>query len=433
MKLSQYIFGICVTAAIAVAGVTEWRTYIHVQAEVIGINSGLIPLKVADWGFLKLRAGRAGLDALTDLERHGARDDIRRTSVAVQQQWHEGGYTYTVGSSHLSETFTQDHETRYADLRLPLDGKTLPRNLLPGQHIPDTFWRSQQFRVGCLLRPKSDKSGRIDTCTLRMVDVTGDAAPEIVVEHSVFYPKEYNVPAMRAEWTVYTPKGQAWEYARQYKFCEVPAARYHAPSVAGTAFDQLVVNGRSIDFLAQDCNQDNVSRTPAVDIAAAATLAPRFKGVPVKWPAGGRIPDGLIDAIARRTITLSDLVDVSYQGLSDTRPQYAGLPPCLRDAKGCVAIVADVDHDGRQDVILIGRAVQHDASNYRVATLLLNEVGGWRIAANRALCAEAEDIDAAKFSLHTAKWKPASIGGHVTAPEDETIPADACAFHSIMM
>jgi len=428
MKLGQYIFGVCLTVAIAVAAVSEWRTWLLVKTEVVGINTGLVPLKDADWGYLKLRSGQAGLDGLADLEHNGARDDIRQTSAAVQQQWHEAGYTYTASSPHLGETFIQDHETRYSELRLPSDGKALPQNLLPDQHIPDTFWQAQQFHVGCLT-PR-ETAGVTRTCTLRMIDVTGDAAPEIVAEGMALDTKEYAIPTYKAVWFVYAAKAKTWEYAGAYRFCEVPAAQYHAPSVSGS-FDLLTVNGRTIDFPGE-CYQDNTTRTPVTDVARAAAMAPRIKDIPVRWPLGGQIPASLSEAVARKTIVLTDLLHVPYSA-ADTRPRYAGLPPCFQDhdATGCVAVVTDLDHDGRKDVILIGRTVNRDAKDYRVATLLLDTAGGWRVAANRAICAASEDIDVAKFGVRASKWKPASIGGAPTMPEDDS--ADGCAFHSMIL
>ncbi|MCR6660660.1 MAG: hypothetical protein NVV72_15435 [Asticcacaulis sp.] len=74
---------------------------ICVPAEALGINLGLIPLDRADWGYLKLRSGKAGLDALHDLEIRGTTDKIRQTSVAVQEQWFESGHITYWGGDHL--------------------------------------------------------------------------------------------------------------------------------------------------------------------------------------------------------------------------------------------------------------------------------------------------------------------------------------------
>jgi hypothetical protein len=115
---------------------------ICVPAEALAINLGLIPLERADWGYLKLRSGKAGLDALRDLEQHGATDKIRQTSAAVQNQWLEAGHVSRFGGGHLYWEVVQEKETRYTELRMPLDGKTLGQDLMPDQVIPENFWQA---------------------------------------------------------------------------------------------------------------------------------------------------------------------------------------------------------------------------------------------------------------------------------------------------
>lgn len=408
-----------------VAGAILWldaplRTQVWLRLEIAGLNTGVIPTSRADWGFLKLRAGQAGLDALSDLEKHSPRPEVRRVAIAVEDQWWEKGHVFRCDGPICLQPGPLDHETRFSELRLPLDGMTLPRSLAPGQVIPQSFWDEERFRVGCNLPPK--KWTRSETCTLRMADMTGDSRPEvIVVGHVTGLEDTYVRPVASERWTIFTQGADGWSiagYIRGHDADLETSKDAHAEPAAGR-FDTLWLDGHAIDFFCSIHCRENLTRTPSADLKAAASMAPLLGQIHRLY--GNPIPSSLATALAQRTLTLPwdsympmQHDDVTYP------PRFDGLPPCFvaADPKACMVIVSDLDHDGQDDVIVLERNLAgYDAADRRLATLLMQRNGRWQVTGNRAVCAVPGERDGQiSVAFKPAVWRPMVFDGRMYTP-----------------
>ncbi len=407
---------------------------ICVPAEVLAINLGLIPVDRADWGYLKLRSGKVGPNALHDLEQHGATDRIRQTSVAIQDQWLEAGHVSTLGGGHLYWEVVQEKETRYAELRMPLDGKTLGRDLMPGQNIPESFWQAYRYRLECMLPPLNNKYKKGE-CRLSMADLNGDNLPEVILDiHTVGADDFYIKPAVRHRVVVYQKNGLEWKALKMRHLCSVDQANAHGAKlkIYPQKLDLPWLNGHAVNFFNSDCYMgENGAPASTSGLSQARSMAPFLAQIKL-LPSSKPIPSSLASALANRTIILP----LSTEPLMREhvfQPGFQGLPPCFtdHDPKACMAMVADIDHDGSDDVVILDREVRKDVSTWRLATLLTLRQGRWTVVANHAACAEeGQKFEDLKVVLKASTWRPIEFAGRLYLPDE---PSDSCTDHFLSM
>ena len=410
MKVLLRVLGL-VAALIIGFGVyvvnTPWLlTRAQVTGQVWGLNLGIIKVKDADWGFLKLRSGPDGLAALRDLERHGASDDIRRTSVAVQEQWydkgdHFGGPEFGNGPHH------QDHETRLGDLRLPHDGKALHQDLKVGEMIPDSFWQAQRYRIGCLFPPPA--LGGTRECNLQLADVNGDGIKEIILDQRYTGTRgDYKQPVVQEMWYIYRKSGTDWVRQQRLRFCGVDQAASGdtRARLSSQSTNKLWLNGQAVNFFNGDCYGER-----AFNVAAEATMASsgadKLQDIKVV-DSVAKLPANLAEDVRKQTVIQPSEVGPEEIGAKESA-QFRALPVCFikRDPKACVAIVNDFDGDGRDDVVIVDGYVYPDRINYRLATLLTYTGQHWQVTDDHAICADdVPDIDHVKAEVKPAKWLP---------------------------
>ena len=407
---------------------------ICVPVETLGINLGLIPLDRADWGYLKLRSGKAGLDALRDLERHGATDKIRQTSVAVQNQWLEAGHVSTFGGGHLYWEVVQEKETRYAELRMPLDGKTLGQDLMPDQAIPESFWQAYRYRLGCLLPPLNykDKTGE---CRLSMADLNGDNFPEIILDiYTVGTDNFYIKPAIRHSLVVYQKDGVEWKAIKINGLCAVDQASAYGVNlkIYAKKIDLPWINGHAVNFFNSDCFvSENSVPAPTFGLNQARGMAPYLAQIKL-LPSSKPIPSSLVAALTNRSIVLSLSTEPPTRE-PNLQPGFQGLPPCFIDhaPKSCMVMVADIDHDGSDDVMILDNEVRKDFSTWRLATLLMMRQGRWTVVANHAACAEeGQKLEDLNMVLKASVWRPFEFAGRLYLRDE---PSDSCTDHFLSM
>lgn len=385
-------------------------------AEAWMIDHGWVKVENADWGYLKLRSGADGLAALRDLERHGSTAGIRRVAVAVQLQYQAKGYVMQVGTY---ESPPRDHETRFDELHLPRDAKALPG----AAALPADFWPDWQYRAGCMIPP----SYTHDTCTLRMIDLTGDGQPEVVAERKVVGDDEiYAKPIVRYVWQIYVRKAGAWTMGPSLHVCAAdPATQDTAqPQASAKVFDRIEIDGREVNFFSPTLctsigNKVTDPRDRLTDVAGEAT---RIWRVPVLFPYQGYIPADFMTALHKGAISL--MPTPGAQPEFSKHITYAGLPPCFasHDILDCTAIVADLDHDGHDDVIIVSREPAPGLPGRHMATLFMNRQGHWQVVANRAVCM-SDNLYAAKIHVKPGGWRAAMFNGQPYVPDDGT---DTC-------
>ncbi len=425
MKAIRWVLGLCLILAIAGGGASYFTPYPRIWVQTCGLNLGLIQIKDADWGFLKLRAGQAGLDALRDLERHGATDNIRQVSVAVQEQWLEAGH---VTHQFMFGDTTQEKETRFSELRMPLDGKTLRQDLLPGQHIPDTFWQTQRYRLNCMLPPR--KGPKAGECGLSMANVTGDASPEILLDtHIIGTWDSYIKPVIRHGLAIYSFNGKEWNpVVTHMRLCPAEQASVDDDhiQISNQRLDMLWLNGHAVNFFDIDCYHENAISNSARDLMSARNMASILKQIPV-LPPSRPMPSSLVTALANRTIILPSDGGPPERDMPIVR--FNGLPPCFTalDSNACVAIIAEIDHDGSDDAIIIDRDVRPGTVTYRLATLMMLKQGRWSVIGSHAVCAnEGEKLERLKVELKPADWRSIEFAGRLYVPSDDS---DSCTSH----
>jgi hypothetical protein len=406
---------------------------ICVPAEVLGINLRLIPLNRADWGYLKLRSGQTGLDALRDLEQHGATDKIRQTSVAVQDQWLEAGHLIP-GGPFWGDT-VQEKETRFSELRMPLDGKTLEQDLTPGQAIPERFWQTYRYRLQCLLPPANDKSTRSE-CRLSMADMNGDNQPEIILDNHVIGDLgTYIKPVARHRLVIYQIYG-AERKSFKMPLCPVVLEQIDRVNfkVSQQKFDMLWVNDHAVNFFNDDCLiYENSAPTLTSGLNQAQAMAPLLTRIDL-LPSSKPIPLSLAIALANRSIVLPSSMEPPFIDQTEWgAPSFQGLPPCFiaHDPDACMAMVADIDHDGRDDVIILDREIHKDVSTWRLATLLMVRQGNWTVVANHAACAEKDrNLEDSDVKLKPVIWRSIEFAGRLYLPGE---PSDSCTQHFLYL
>ena len=407
-------------AALVVAVVLAWifvpplrYGMVCAPVEAWAIDHGWVKVETADWGYLKLRSGKYGQTALRDLERHGSTPQIRRAAVAVQL--HYAGKGETVHTAGLSSP-PLDHETRFDELAVPGDAKTLPG----AAAVPADFWPDWQYRASCLMPPHSAREQ--DSCTFRMIDLNGDGQPEVVAERKVTGDDDmYVKPIVRYVWQVYVHKAGAWRQGPLLHTCAANLVTQDTaqPQVSTTAYDRVDVDGREVNFFGSAlCSSAyNTVTDPHDRFSDVAGEATRIWRVPVLFPYQGYVPSSFMAALHTGAISLMATPDP----ISNVKPHttYAGLPPCFasHDILDCTAIVADLDHDGQDDVIIVSRERVNGTANLHMATLFMNHQGRWQVVANRPVCMP-DNLYAAKIHVTPGDWHGMMFADRPYLPDD---------------
>ena len=380
-----------------------------------------------DWGYLKLRSGQAGRDALITIEQKSVEPAMRQASVAVQIQWFEKGHEFgCLGVPFCQASAPLLHETRFDELRLPADGMKLPRDLKSGQIITESFWVNHRFRIGCN-HPPSNRGYQASDCHLRMLDMDNDGKDEVILDQvSLGTLGDYVHPVVRERWAIYKRQGNAWPLMGRLHFCEADQVAFPNARAIETPIrlENLWFDGTPVNFFDSECIQDGDVDRPDAGMDKATKMAGKIGQVPVISSGDRKIPPSLAKALATQTVVqpaeaLPPVMYITGESLGadfKIAPRYKGLPPCFvaADPKGCIAIVADIDHDANYDVIIIDKPVRHGTVDYRLITLLMIKDGRWQVVANHDACSyNRSDIAGADVAFKPSAWRPVLFAGRL--------------------
>lgn len=379
-----------------------WR----VAVDAWRLNHGWVSINAFDWGTLKLRSGKYGLAALEDLKRHGSTDDIRITADAVLR-------SYT-GTDSMCGDAPCGKESSFRDFNPSPQANLFRMELLPGQKLPHEFivQTANNLRESCPIR--------LDDCVLRMQDFNGDGQEEVYVEAISHINEDGTSPEdeMRRV-TIYTDDPEkGWD-----KFPRLLIVNYDAATwpqrpfkVEFPNFDTALINGYAFQLMGYRQYapfSEMAGQKPSN--ALMKPMAAFIDQVPVIYPRDGRIPahftEGLKRGVEFQTLSRNPLLRVNYGSprfSQPGRPQYSQ-PVVCRTANSCRAIVADLNHDRRDDIILI--ALPSDKSASSMASLIMDEGRNWRVMSNVELCRDIiPDIDKAKIEFERTRWGLIRLG-----------------------
>lgn len=340
--------------------------------QVARLNCGLVSINDFDWQVLTDRSGSYGERALRDLQAHGATDDIRIAADYVLDR----------------------HSAPCANCNVPLDMKhfkpvaralEMKRELRPGQVLPHEFVIATANTLQTCERNQP-------TCVLRMQDFNGDGQDEVYTEVT----RSSEGPGSPEDETrvinIYAKdKDGWWKYPLRVLLVDFDARTYPQRPfmVEPDRTDVVRIDGTDFHF-------DNYPdfRRPAFGPAKtmhalAAEMQPlgaHLDAIPVVFPQGGRLPDGLGRAMAAGQIDFARRVaNPLPPGASSpypvaVEPARAHPSPC-RQVETCRAIVADLDHDGHDEVILLSNGPSSERFVPGDGTLFKN--GRWQDLACR--------------------------------------------------
>jgi hypothetical protein len=320
-------------------------------------------------------------------------------------------------------------------LDIPGDAKTLPG----AAAVPADFWPNWQYRAGCLKPPHnvpenaSEDAHEQDTCVLRMIGLSADGQPEVVAERKIAGDEEiYPKPMVRYVWQVYARKAGAWSLGPSLHSCAAESATQNTapPQVSAAVFNRLDIDGREVNFFSSPLctTTDNTVTDPHARFSDIAGEATRIWRVPVLFPYQGYVPNSFMTALHTGAISLMATPDP----ISNVKPHttYAGLPPCFgsHDILDCTAIVADLDHDGQDDVVIVSREPVSGAPGRHIATLFMNHQGHWQVVANRLVCMP-DNLYGSKIHVTSSGWHAMMFAGEPYLPDDGS---DNCATNAVM-
>jgi hypothetical protein len=249
-----------------------------------------------------------------------------------------------------------------------------------------------------------------------MQDFDGDGHDEVYVE--MVYRDDRNGPEEDSRGVVIYQKGDdGWVRGPQMRLRNFDARAYpQRPfAVEHEATDIVRINGIAFRFVAYPAYPHAFRPSGTVQPPAMGglmrPLGAFIDEVPVLYPKGARIPADLGAALKSGMVDTAPLASNPPQplpaifGRLNAFPGYPGPARC-ESAKDCRAIVADLDHDGRDDVVLISNL----ASGYE-ATLLKSDGKIWRVISNTELCADiVPDLDKAKIEILPSRWGMIRLG-----------------------
>jgi hypothetical protein len=264
-----------------------------------------------------------------------------------------------------------------------------------------------------------------------MADLTSDSQAEIIVDvQTIGKWEEYIKPAVGHKLAIFQSKGSGWESIARFRLCpnEQVTAGDGQIIFSDQPLDTLWINGHAVNFFDSDCMvRENTIPSPAGNLDQARTMAPLLTHI-ARPPFSKPLPAPLATALADRTLVLPWATEPPMRE-TGMKPAYQGLPPCFtsHNPKACMAMVADIDHDGSDDVVILDREVRKDVSTWRLATLLMVRQGRWTAVANHAACAEeGQKFEDLKVEFKPSTWRPIEFAGRLYLPDEAS---DNCNQH----
>ncbi len=395
----------CAAGALVVAARSvdprAWRVAIDVWA----LNHGLVSVQDGDWHFLKLEAGRYGPKALDDLRRHGATDEVRIAADYVARY-------YVTAHDMCGDTSCGQETDMHQFQRVPF-GSFVQRDLLPGQMVPHDFVIDTANATGGLWCGTPEKP---DGCTLRMQDFDGDGQLEVYVER-----QRRDQSAMDREIYIYARGGDGWRRTQRVAFTDRDAQTFAQRPFAlePGGMDIIRINGGDFHFMSQPGYSFGRATDPhPPQRGFLKVLSAALPQVSVVYPKGASLPRGLAAALSSGTVGFAPRagnppLPNPFAGNGPPAIAYPQAPLCVRPSD-CRAIVADLDHDGRDEVIVIADpSPGADFPPFR-ATLLKNDGRTWHVVANVDLCKEiVPDLARATIVIHPSRWRSIRLGRNI--------------------
>ncbi len=411
MKLIRIILIVVVVAVLAAAAFCAARSRSvdprawWVVAQVEAMNHGLLSPRDAGWDFIKLHAGAYGETALLDLRETGASDDIRITADFVLRSYN--------GPEAMCDDAPCGWKNDMRTFKPRPRALSVRQELAPGQQLPHDF----VVETANILPPCSPD------CVIRMQDFDGDGKDEVYLETT----RREGPGAPEDEGrglTIYRHEADGWMALPRVFLWNFDARTFpQRPFVLETmTFDVMSVAGVSFPFVpAPDhFHWSSGPATPPGTRGLRAALAE----MPVIYPVNGKLPANVAQSLAAGPIApvrLSNnpLIPQSLGDMHKTPPaQYTQLGP-VADGLFSRLILADLDHDGVPEVIVVTDPDPRNKYSPYQAALLKRDGKGWRIAANALLCKEAVgQIDPKTISFAKSPARVIRLGGNVypTAP-----------------
>jgi hypothetical protein len=272
-------------------------------------------------------------------------------------------------------------------------------------------------------------------CRLSMADLNGDNQPEIILDNQIIGTEGVFVkPAIEHRLMVYQKDGSEWKAIKINGLCAVDQASAHDTSlkIYAQKIDVPWINGHAVNFFNSDCfvseNSVPASTSGLNQARFMALFLTQIKLLPSSKP----IPSSLAVALTNRSIVLPLGTEPPMREPM-LQQEFQGLPPCFTSLapKACMAMVADIDHNGSDDVIILDKEVRKDFSTWRLATLLMMRQGRWTVVANHAACAEeSQKLEDLNVELKSATWRPIEFAGRLYLRDE---PSDNCGQHFAYM
>ena len=413
--------GLAVLGIVAVAGVATWwmpalnPVRLSVAQQVWRLQGGQTTLRAFDWGYLNLRSGHYGKEALQALQRPGGRDDIRVAAASVLKYYMRAGQT--IGTGGVQMTFAQ--ETLFSAMHEP-DAKASPVDLLPGQTLPADLMDDIRFDISpCHSRPT--------LCKIRLRDANGDGGePEALIMRWVHV-------------QVFARGKGGWAVAARGSGCleDEQALIDGKFDFRPQRFDDVMVGGHHMVLQTGDCGL-----LPWGSFTGGAVSHPFEHVLASKHglgTTGAEMPLSLSNAIATGQV-LADRLSGNNMvwGKEETEPSpptyvspnYVALPNCPGEPTkpSCRLLLMDMDHDGENEVLVIDDDLVTDQTHYHPVSLFKFDGRHWHAAAEGKLCEEWGEP--AKMTFQTVKpdWLAMHVNGH-----DMPIGNGGCMGHGIVL
>ena len=389
MKIILGLAGLGIIVAVAVLWIfvpSSRFAPICAPAEAWAIDHGLIKVEDADWGYLKLRSGSYGTQALRDLRRHAGSERVAATAAAVEHAYHAKGAP--LGFPFDPEPAPAESRISELSTHLPADGRLTPFHLKQGQTIPAGLLDDIRFQIGC---PRG-------ACFMQLDDVNGDGRPEAIFVD-------------RTGLRIFSRQPSGWASAVSVGSCAEDDVAFIQGRFAfiRPRFDDLMVNGHRLVFRLSECAPwhlapgswgPGTAPNPYSNVDLARPYAKSFGKSPVVSPRSGSLPANLVDDMAKGTLVTDTVTGGPASFVlrpkdrpAETIPLYAdkaGLPRCVRGDydSHCIIVLADLDHDGRDEVIVVDSGLTTGETDYHDVTLLAFDGQHWHATAHGDLCTE---------------------------------------------
>lgn len=83
-------------------------------------------------------------------------------------------------------------------------------------------------------------------------------------------------------------------------------------------------------------------------------------------------------------------------------------------------MVSDINHDGRDDVIVFDAEIRNSGRDkYRIASLLMESETGWQVVNHHAICATTP-FEKTTVEFKRPTWRAVEFAGRLILPEEQT-------------